>query len=805
MNKYKNKLCYLVAALIPIIIMLIAFCVKGVWFDGEKLAFGDMQAQYSEMILYFRKVITGEESIFYSITKGLGGDMYATLTYYMLSPFNLIALFFKESNIMQAIYFIILGKIGLSGLTMYIFLNSKNKNKIHTLIFSTCYSLMAFVVDGYFCIMWLDAVYMAPLILFGIDKLINEKKIIMYMITLALAIIFNFYMGYIICIFSVIYFVYKLCLTYKLEEKEKIKSTIFRFIISSIFAGLATSCIWLISIIEILKTSRDGVGTTATLISVIRSLFIGSYDEKNLLNYYQPNLYCGILVNVLLISYFFNKKNTKLERGISLTIIAIFIASIFIPILNYFCHGFSYPIGYNFRFAYLFDLFLILIANKELEQLEFLKKKSKIALVILCLRTIYFMSTQFKLGWITLVFLIIYTIILSLKINRTVKDVILFIFVIIEFIVNTILSLYPAFNQTTFEDYYNDICKGFPDNGFYRISGYDYYGIDETIGAGKSSTKGFYSTINNNIVEFYLKVGYTGGANVYDANQNNTPIVNSILGVKYIYNYAKLNMYELEKEIKVKKFDANSNVYFESKNYIYRNDNALSLGYMIEGYEDLINLNPFQYQNNLLKKISGNNNDILLEVLDNKENNGLKESKYIYVMTYYENNTFSINNVSYNPLKPGEILAIENNFGSDELTIVSDNELLVYYLDEKEFQNSIEKLKENQLENIEVNKNKITGNIKAENAGTLMLSIPYENGINIYVDGKKTEYHKIYDMFIGIDIEEGEHEIKIEYKSFVFIPSVIISVVSISIAGYFVYLNKKENLNGKNETRKSKK
>ena len=136
MNKYKNKLCYLVAALIPIIIMLIAFCVKGVWFDGEKLAFGDMQAQYSEMILYFRKVITGEESIFYSITKGLGGDMYATLTYYMLSPFNLIALFFKESNIMQAIYFIILGKIGLSGLTMYIFLNSKNKNKIHTLIFS---------------------------------------------------------------------------------------------------------------------------------------------------------------------------------------------------------------------------------------------------------------------------------------------------------------------------------------------------------------------------------------------------------------------------------------------------------------------------------------------------------------------------------------------------------------------------------------------------------------------------------------------------------------------------------------------
>lgn len=179
-NKYKN-LFYFLAFIIPIIIiMFIILCVKGVWFDSEKLAFGDMQAQYMDMLIYIRSVLFGDNNLIYSTIKGVGGSMYSTFAYYMVSPFNLLLLFVKVKDIMKAVYVIILLKIGLSGLTMNVLLNYKNKdNKLINLTLSLCYPLMAFAVCSYFCIMWFDVIYMAPLVIIGDDvKEINPGDVV---------------------------------------------------------------------------------------------------------------------------------------------------------------------------------------------------------------------------------------------------------------------------------------------------------------------------------------------------------------------------------------------------------------------------------------------------------------------------------------------------------------------------------------------------------------------------------------------------------------------------------------------------
>ena len=46
---------------------------------------------------------------------------------------------------------------------------------------------------------------------------------------------------------------------------------------------------------------------------------------------------------------------------------------------------------------------------------------------------------------------------------------------------------------------------------------------------------------------------------------------------------------------------------------------------------------------------------------------------------------------------------------------------------------------------------------------TLLLTIPYDEGYKVYVDGKKTNYYKMLDAFIGVDLESGIHDIKIKY------------------------------------------
>ena len=44
--------------------------------------------------------------------------------------------------------------------------------------------------------MWLDIVALTPLVLLGIEKLIKEKKILIYSITLGISILSNFYISY---------------------------------------------------------------------------------------------------------------------------------------------------------------------------------------------------------------------------------------------------------------------------------------------------------------------------------------------------------------------------------------------------------------------------------------------------------------------------------------------------------------------------------------------------------------------------------------------------------------------------------
>ncbi len=806
---FKNKIFYLLSFLIPIIVMLLAFFVKDVWFDGERLAFGDMQAQYSELLLYFKKIISGNESIIYSITKGLGGDMYATTMYYMLSPFNIITLFFKDGNIMQAVYLIILGKIGLCGLTMFTYLKYRKIDDIKALMFSLCFALMAFIVDSYFCVMWMDSVYMTPLIIMGIDKLIDEKKVCFYIVSLALGILFNFYMGYMICLFSIIYFVYRLCLKYKLNQKKEIKDSIIRFIVSTFLSGLVTAFVWLPSIIEILKTNREGLGTSTNIVKTIKALFIGSYTQDNILNYYQPNLYCGTIILVLIVSFLVSKKNTNLNKGLVMTIITLFVASIFVPFLSYIWHGFSYPIGYNYRFTYILCLFLIIIASQELEHIDYLGKKQKLVLVILGILIVVFTKKYFNDAWISLIFLIIYMLVLSLKINKDIRNYILCFFVLVELTVNCIMSFYPAFNATRYSNYYNDICINLPKGNNYRVSGNDYFGTDELVGCGVSSTKGFYSTLNNNISTFYGRVGFTGGANVYDENQNNTPIIYDLLGVKYIYGRYRINNYDLLKEILIKRYDHNSRKYYEDKIYMYENKNALSFGYMIDDVKKLNNLNPFQYQNELLKAISGSDVDILREVKNKATNDNLSNSKYIYLLTtdfMGQGNSleYSINGVAYTGLQTGQIFKVENNFNSDYIEINSNYNIMAYYVDMENYENAINTLKQNSLKNVKVNKSVITGNIDLDENGTLMLSIPYEDGLYVYVDGIRVKTKQIYDMFIGVELKKGNHNIKIQYKNNNIIYGAIISILSGLVIVYFVKENNNENKKSDEESNKEK-
>lgn len=91
----------------------------------------------------------------------------------------------------------------------------------------------------------------------------------------------------------------------------------------------------------------------------------------------------------------------------------------------------------------------------------------------------------------------------------------------------------------------------------------------------------------------------------------------------------------------------------------------------------------------------------------------------------------------------------------------------------------------------------ITGSIDMSRDGLLQMSIPYDKGFHIYVDGKEQEYIKVDTAFIGTYITKGKHEIQVVFKAPLRIQGIICSFVGLlmltSLVIYTIIAKKKKS------------
>ncbi|MCI9365734.1 MAG: YfhO family protein [Clostridia bacterium] len=228
-EKLKKILLYFLAFFIPILVIIIIFAYLKVYPFGEYTYLPiDSYDQYISFLKYFKYIFLGDEGIFYSLGKSLGGETYGLIAYYLLSPFNLIALFFEDGNMSLAFSIILTLKMGATGLSMMYYLNRNKKVKFTNLIFAFSYVFCSYIITYGFNIMWLDSVIFLPIVVASIEDIIKEKKYLKYVIVLVFTLITNYYIGFMVCIFSAIYFVYKLLL-YKPENRKEVLKRIRNF------------------------------------------------------------------------------------------------------------------------------------------------------------------------------------------------------------------------------------------------------------------------------------------------------------------------------------------------------------------------------------------------------------------------------------------------------------------------------------------------------------------------------------------------------------------------------------------------
>ena len=86
---------------------------------------------------------------------------------------------------------------------------------------------------------------------------------------------------------------------------------------------------------------------------------------------------------------------------------------------------------------------------------------------------------------------------------------------------------------------------------------------------------------------------------------------------------------------------------------------------------------------------------------------------------------------------------------------------------------------------------KIVGDIVTNDKGYVNLTIPYDKGFSIYVNGVKTDYIKTNMSFIGFKVGSGSNHIEITYTAPYSNISKIMSLVGIILFSAELYYEKK--------------
>ena len=339
------------------------------------LLFGDGLKTAANIRMCARNILNGE-SLFYSYSVSLGMNTSLLVAYDFLSPFNLLYVLFynADENIITALVYIL--KTGMAAMCFQIFASKTLKcGKFESLLFGVLYSMCAFAIHhGLSNNMWTDAMYLLPLICIGIFKLVKENKYLFLIFVYASSFIINFYMAYNIGIFSFIFFFLLLFTEKDLTKKEKFLR-ILKYGFGCVIAVLMAACVWMPTLFSIMHYSGEDSSSykhiAATLLDLVNSLAWGRHEE---VENPRPMVYCGIFTYMLLPFFFFNKNIGKRSKIIAGILLAFSLCCFYIKPFYVVIHAFDSPIGFDFRFTYIFSFILCCMASLQFKYIREIKR-----------------------------------------------------------------------------------------------------------------------------------------------------------------------------------------------------------------------------------------------------------------------------------------------------------------------------------------------------------------------------------------------------------------------------------------------
>lgn len=823
-------------------------------FGENSMACSDANIQYLDFFAYFKDVLVGRNDIGYTFSKELGGTNIGTFSYYLASPFNFLVIFFPKTELHTFFDFLISIKLGTAAVTCAFFFIHRFSEKLqpkYIVLLSVAYAFMQYNITQSSNIMWLDGVYMLPLILLGVYKLLAINNLRFLSITVGLAIIFNWYSAGVDCLFAIIWLFFEMFFVNNhIENAERKIRIYFGEVVRfgcAMTMGIILSAFLFFPTVFVMKGSGEGTFDWELIqnefigdaVSAIQNYTLGATSSQG-----SAALFCGSFAVIGCICFFFSKKiqiRKKLAAGIVLCILAL---CLYWKPLAVTFSLFKQVDSYWYRYSYIAIFLILFLAacffeKSESEDMEtpYLSLKCSIIFASLLLVLNYVKPVwDIKYVYATAFFLVITGILLEWPSLVNLKEkakkmraggILLAAVVVSELFIN--LNLLTVYYRTSdvgdFKEYTAQAIEQIDkihqyDSGEYRIS------QTTTRAMGSNGTTAYYngsmaynyksiteytSAPDGRQMDFLTRLGYRcEGINMQIVN---TSVIgaDSLLGVKYILSPYAINGLEPVEEL---------------ENYngktVYENPYSLPLAFVYDSKESEAkteDVNPFEYQNELFSELSGEPIKIYrrLNFERNEGDNTLTYSVEVPVGNYTLygnlpwNSTMSASieingeksfayaswlspSVFYIPTDPAEetvtvTLTAENMDLRDEQ---------FYALDLNELERITQKISQTEVENLQMENGYVTCAVEGEEGEKLFLSVPYHSGWTILLNGEEIEPELFGDCLISIPLKNGTNQVEMIYHVPMLKTGAMVSCVGILILGCSaVYRKKKRVMKGK--------
>lgn len=832
-NKNKKIMGLMTAAFfLPVILLLFLYIVKGIYPFGEKgFLTGDLYHQYLPFFQEFLRLVRNGEGLDFSYRAGIGSNFMALYVYYLASPFHFPALLGSGEHLMEYVGYLMILKTGLCGLTAaYYFRKHFHTESGAVVLFSLFYAFSGYMAAYSYNIMWIDCIWLLPLILLGVESLVKEGKGGLYCVTLAFSIYTNYYISIMICMYLVLYFGALLVIHGRGAKGSDWLKRIGRFTLYSLLAGAMAGVLLVPEVCAILKTNfsdsefPEKIKSYFSVLDMLARHCVCVSTEHGLDHW--PNIYAGSMVLMLIPMYVMNKHISIREKFCKLALAGFFLLSFSTNVLDFIWHGMNYPDSLPARQSFLY-IFLVLTmcydafhhVKEESGQQILYGYLTGTAFLLFCEKFITHEDFEMGVKLFTLILITIYSVLLYFyrtaetdagneelcgenkngyeqhKRNVTIcVGIVALCVALTECGINTYDTGIGTSSREKYVEKQGDYQALYQwtkerEEGFYRLEQFERKTKNDSMLGGFPSASIFSSTMNSRVMDLYTRLGMRH-SKVFYCFDGATAFTSALLNVNYMYGeedgYENSLYQEVEQSGSVRLYECNYKLPF---GYV------APIGYDLPaGYEN----KPLELQNEMAEQLGVT--DKIFEKVDSKRDGDdcsvTPKKGGIFYGVVTSAGTTKITGIGgareqmeFKDLKKGCVLYLGYLEKDQTLTVTNgdDNDTTprisvdFYRLNTEGLEEALQVLGANHLENVTMEGDRITGTLQLEEAGRLLLTLPNEAGWKLWVNGTVMETTDFGGCLIAVDLEPGTYDICMEYRAEGRTAGLLLSLLSVLV------------------------